>query len=127
MRRKSPLRRRKPMRATGKTKYRARPRDLEYMRWVKRQPCAVRSLWAQWPTVEGESWTCRGSVEADHAGRRGIGRKADDDTCIPLCQAHHRQRTDFSGVFRNWDQALMRGWLANLVDIYRLEYERRDQ
>lgn len=119
MRRKSPLRRRKPMRATGKTKYRARPRDLEYMRWVKRQPCAARSV---------DAWiNCAGPVEADHAGRRGLGRKAPDATCIPLCSTHHRQRTDFSGVFRTWDQARMRAWLGEQVELYRREYERRAQ
>lgn len=32
--------------------------------------------------------------EADHQGEHPYGRKADDDTCVPMCEYHHRLRTD---------------------------------
>lgn len=70
------------------------------MGWVKQQPCAARHL-----------GPCDGVIEADHAGRRGIGQKADDRTCIPLCTRHHRARTDWTGVFKTWTQTTMRAWL----------------
>jgi hypothetical protein len=58
---------------------------------------------------------CIGPVEADHAGTRPIGRKADDRSCIPLCNHHHRQRGDFAGPFRSWDKARMRQWLDECI------------
>ena len=114
MRRKTPLRSRTPLqrsrlrrktplrsRPRNPSKYRSRERDTEYMLWVRRQPCAARAL----------DPNCDGHVQADHAGRRSIGRKADDRSCIPLCQKHHTQRASFHGVFRSWSQATMRAWL----------------
>jgi hypothetical protein len=44
-----------------------------------------------------------------------MGQKAHDSTVIPLCQLAHRQRTDFSGPFRDWDQPKMRDFLAGRV------------
>ena len=32
--------------------------------------------------------------EADHQGEHPYGRKADDDTAVPMCEYHHRLRTD---------------------------------
>jgi hypothetical protein len=58
---------------------------------------------------------CSGPIEADHAGRRGLSRKADDRTCIAICRLHHRQRTDFSGPFKTWDQAQMRTFLEDAI------------
>ena len=54
--------------------YNKRPRDLEYMGFVKQLRC------------------CRcggGPSEAHHAGPRAFGRKADDRSCIPLCHICH--------------------------------------
>ena len=59
---------------------------------------------------------CSGVVEADHAGRRALGRKADDTTCIPACNLHHRQRTDHSGPFRPWTREQMREHLERAVE-----------
>jgi hypothetical protein len=67
------------------------------MLWVKRQPCLMRGIWGR----------CEGRVEADHAGRRGAGRKAHDSTCIPLCRYHHGS----SRFPRSWPQAQRRAWL----------------
>lgn len=102
----SPLRRKTPMRRRSVSKYRMRVRDIDYMKWVKRQPCAAR-----WFDPDG----CYGVVEADHAGRRGYGQKADDRTCIPLCTNHHELRGSFHGVFKDWDQARMRAWLLEVT------------
>jgi hypothetical protein len=71
------------------------------MLWVKRQPCLMRGVWG----------CCSGPVEADHAGRRGVGRKAHDSTCIPLCRYHHGA----SRFPRAWTQAQRRAWLHAAV------------
>lgn len=76
------------------------------MAWIRRQPCIVRSL----PPDPNRLTPCSGRVEADHLGSRGIGRKADDRTCAPLCQQHHRERTDHSGAFRELGQLELRAW-----------------
>ena len=33
-------------------------------------------------------------MEAAHTGRRGLGQKAPDEQCIPLCPDDHRHRWD---------------------------------
>lgn len=113
MKRSKPLRARKklrrksaPRRARAKSKYRRRERQLDYMLGVKQLPCAAL-------IVPGHE--CEGPIEADHAGGRGMGQKAHDSTVIPLCQLAHRQRTDFTGVFRGWDQAQMRDFLLGRI------------
>jgi len=67
------------------------------MLWVKTRPCLMLGVWG----------TCEGAVEADHAGQRGVGRKAHDSTCIPLCRYHHGA----SRFPRSWPQAQRRAWL----------------
>jgi len=102
LKRKTPLRRRTRLRPFGNTKYRRRERDVDFMLFVLTQPCAVRSL--------ARAGACDGRVQADHAGARGLGVKAPDDTCIPLCMKHHGQRTDYRGFFKNWKGPQMRAW-----------------
>lgn len=58
---------------------RKRPRNIPYMLWIKTLPCAVCG---------------RNGAEAAHTGRRGLGQKAPDEQCIPLCPDHHRHRRD---------------------------------
>lgn len=94
-----------------------RRRDPDYVAWVKTLPCAVAD-------EIGLDWHCEGGIEADHMGRRPLGRKADDDTCVPLCSLHHRQRTDFSGRFRTWGHDEMRAWLDVKVELYQARYRR---
>jgi len=84
-----------------RSKYKSRPRHTAYMLWVKRQPCLMRGVWGR----------CEGRVEADHAGRRGAGRKAHDSTCIPLCKLHH-QASRFPLA---WTQDQRRAWLHAAV------------
>ncbi len=116
LKRTTPLRRKTWMQSRGDTKYRRRPRDLEYMRWIKHQPCCAAGMMSH-------KSPCDGPVEADHAGRRGMRQKADDRTCIPLCRKHHRERGSFSGGFRDWDQNGMRLWLNAMVTRHQVRYE----
>jgi hypothetical protein len=83
-----------------------------YMQWVRRQPCCARDL-----------SPCDGHVQADHAGRRGTGQKADDRTCIALCAHHHRQRADFHGIFKTWKQDDMRAWLVGKIREHLVAYD----
>lgn len=41
--------------------------------------------------------------------------KADDKTCIPLCQKHHTARGGFHGMFRWWPGSQMRAWLDSVI------------
>lgn len=75
-----------------KSKYARRERDIDYMLWVKTLPCLLAGLEGAGP--------CSSVVEADHAGIRGIGQKAPDNTCIPLCSTHHLDRGAHTGYFR---------------------------
>lgn len=103
MKRTTRLRRKK---ATPRRSERAR--DVDYMLDVKRLRCCARTMGA-WAGL------CEGPIEADHAGIRPLGRKADDVTCIPLCTRHHRERTDHAGVFRHWSSGQMRTWLDERI------------
>lgn len=106
LRRGKPLRRLTRLRARGDTKYRRRERFVDYMLVVKSLPCVARHMGG-----------CAGEVQADHAGRRGIGQKCHDREVISLCARHHHQRTNFSGPFRSWNQADMRVWLLSQIKI----------
>lgn len=48
-------------------------------------------------------------------GERALGRKADDNTCAPLCMQHHRERTDHSGSFRHLTRDEARAWRARAI------------
>lgn len=130
MNRTTPLRTHRPMRRSPmrrrfrSTKYSRRPRDFVFMGFVKRQPCIVRIF----PpasfvlTLAGvlaafkKATPCNGPVEADHMGARGIGQKADDRTCVPMCRGHHGERTDHTGTFRPLVQVELRAWRAAAIE-----------
>jgi hypothetical protein len=61
----------------------------ERLQWTKRQKCCA----------PGAPGGCSSVIEAHHAGRRGVGQKAPDDTAIPLCTTHHRAWHDHRGPF----------------------------
>lgn len=106
--RRSPLRRTSRLNPRSKTKaYARRERDVEYMRAVKGLPCALHG-------VDGAG-QCSGPVEADHAGDRGLGQKADDRTCVPLCARHHRDRTDVHGFFATLTRDERRAWCRHAI------------
>lgn len=109
LKRQTPIRRKAMRPGKRKTKYRRRERDFEYMVWIKTQRCCA-------PVVD-----CDGPIEAHHAGRRGLGHKAPDDTCIPLCRRHHRDITDMTFVFR-WTRDELRTWQDAQIDRHRALY-----
>lgn len=73
--------------------------------WVRTLRCLCR----------GPGETCTGVVEAHHAGRRGMGRRAHDDTAIPLCTGHHRAFHDNAGPFKGRKKAELRAWAAAAI------------
>lgn len=112
MRARSPNR--KP-RVRRKSKYARRVRDTEYMLWIKTHlPCVATIVTP--PNRHPHQVRCDGPVEADHAGRRGIGQKADDLTCIPICTLHHGDRTDVTGIFKYATQEMLRAWIRAALE-----------
>lgn len=104
----------------AKSSYRRRERFVDYMLWVKTLPCMVSQIGIAFaPSGEvlivqlrSPRADCYGEVQADHAGRRAFGRKAHDNTCIPLCREHHDERTMGHGAFRGLTLEQKREWNA---------------
>ena len=65
-----------------------------------------------------------GSVEAHHAGARGLGQRASDMTAIPLCTLHHRDWHDCNGVFRGWSKEQRRAWAEARIAETQANYSR---
>ncbi len=109
--------RRTRMRPSAKgTKYGNRERDFVFMGWVKRQPCAVAELL-------GVACSCEGVIEADHQGYEpGLGIKAPDDTCVPMCKHHHEQRHQRRGYFLGWTAPQVRAWCDDRIQIYQARF-----
>lgn len=127
--------------------YRKRPRDSVYMLWVKTLPCMVRELpphiftngdASAPPSLQDivallrtcaamivATTPCSGPVEADHMGARGMGQKADDRTCVPMCQSHHRARHDHSRDFRPLTRDELRAWRAAAIERTQAAWENR--
>lgn len=129
-------------RKRSRTKYARRPRDLAYMAWVKQHPCCltmmegwrrslhpggaegarILGLWHGPLRFDG----CRGEVEAHHAGEHGRGQKPPDNTCIPLCAAHHRGDdvgiTRYRGPFAGWPRGSVKRWELAMVELYQRAY-----
>lgn len=117
--RKTPLRRTQMRRRPRSTKYSRRERDMDYMGFIKKHPCCLRHYGASIECATGILATsCSGPVEADHMGRRGVGQKASDMTCAPLCRKHHRERTGMSGSFRGCSREAMRAWCDAMIERY---------
>lgn len=114
---------RKPMRRGDKrSKYAQRPRDSDFISFVWTLPCAVLVYWMPW---EHEITPCDGRIEADHMGDRARGRKATDNTCVPMCHQHHVERTIHHGVFWNATKDQLREWRAMAIgDTQRMYRER---
>jgi hypothetical protein len=95
-----------------RTAYATRERDTPYMLWCKLLPCLLAPY--QHLAAIG---ACDGPTEADHAGERALGRKAPDNTVIPLCRLHHVARhikgNDF---FRGLDKAHTSIWLDAMIN-----------
>ncbi len=112
MKRSTPLRRTRMRRSSRPSRYKRRPRDLAFLRWVKTLLCSVIE---EWPNKSVFPGPCSAVVEADHAGDRGLGQKCPDTEAIPLCTTHHRQRTDHSGAFKYSTKAELREWRARAI------------
>lgn len=91
-----------------KTKYARRERDIDYMLLVKGLRCFLAGVDGAGP--------CTGVTEADHAGERGLGQKAPDDTCIPLCSGHHLDRHACTGFFRGREKHWKREWRIDAIE-----------
>lgn len=122
----TPLRRKTPLRRRSlKNSYRRRARDLDHMSDVRRLPCAVRTCqfrtFGDSDVMMPQPTRCEGRVQADHAGERAYGKKAPDDTTIPMCRKHHEERTDYKGAFKNWKAEQMRAWLDMVIHSTRHE------
>lgn len=101
-----------------KTKYAQRERDFDYMEFVKTLPCRLAGLEGAGP--------CSGVTEADHAGLdAGLTQKAPDDTCIPMCTGHHRDRHACTGFFRGREKGWKRNWRLCAIAETQAEYANR--
>lgn len=95
----------------------------ERLAYIALLPCIARGL--------GDP--CKGPIEVAHVGRvfdpdqRALGRKADDDTCIPLCRWHHL--THGGGIggkgppFRAMTDECFTRWTWDAVEKVRAAYE----
>lgn len=85
--------------------------DRPYVDWVRARSCIV--------ATHG----CNGGIEAHHAGNdRGLGQKADDSTCVPLCVAHHREFHGATGYFKTMDKAMRRAWAKSAIERTQANY-----
>jgi hypothetical protein len=106
-----PSKPRKPLRRTRSAPRKAITRDAAYLRRVSELPCCRP------PVLIGPDASCEGPMHAHHAGKRpGVGRKAADDTAIPLCSRHHAQWHEASGVFRYWTRDDRRRWASAAIE-----------
>lgn len=108
--------------AKRSNKYSRRLRDRERMGWCKMQACTVAEIGFDAlravATIPAALWRCDGVIEADHAGERiaGKGTKAPDDTVIPMCTRHHRDRTESKGIFAYMSPEQRKQWRDRAVE-----------
>lgn len=66
---------------------------------------------------------CTGGIEAHHAGNdRGLGQRADDSTCIPLCLKHHTEWHAASGPFKTMKKQERRDWAKSAIERTQKQY-----
>lgn len=76
--------------------------DPDFVAWVRTQRCRL---------FMNDPCEPRMGVDPHHAGKkRGMGMKADDGTCIPLCRKHHRAWHDLALPFRSMTRDQRRSW-----------------
>lgn len=76
-----------------------------YLANVRRLPCVLAATRA-----------CSGRVHAHHAGPRpGMGRKAADDTAIPLCAQHHQEWHNAGGFFGMLTKVVKARWVEDAI------------
>ena len=109
----TPLKRRSQLRPKRWGIKPRRPRRLDKpqsdparLAWVREQVC----------TLGAQGYICGGRTEAAHEGRKpGLALKCPDAQTIPLCQTHHRQWTDHTGVFKGWTKEQRRAWAEERI------------
>ncbi len=77
-----------PLRSSGRPKARSRSAvekeriygTADRIAWLKRQPCLC---------LGRRDHRCLGAIEVAHTENGGMGRKADANTTVPLCNAAH--------------------------------------
>lgn len=100
------------------SKYKDRPRDTEYMLWIKQHRCCATLI-----IDHVGPGPCDGVVEADHAGGgSGLGRKADDTSCIPLCVRHHRLPGLGHILYGKVPHGFVREWKRTMADLFRRKW-----
>lgn len=112
MKRNTPLKRGKPL-ARSPMKRKARPASEtlriygppERREWVKSLACLGRLCGGR----------CEGAIDNAHTVNGGKGRKADADTIVPMCRAHHRLYDGYKAPFdREPTRELMKSFAADV-------------
>lgn len=65
------------MRSKRTSKYARRKRYIDYMLWIKTNPCMCCGV--------------KRGIEAAHCGDRAYGQKCDDRETLPLCKEDHTE------------------------------------
>jgi hypothetical protein len=110
--RRSYIRRKSPRRISKQT-----PEEKAYQEWIHEQECVgVRSF----STVEygrrQTSHVCQGRIEQSHdRNMTGMGLKAPERDSVPMCSELHRQWTDHSGLFSQWEKPYRRLWMRERI------------
>lgn len=93
-----------------------------YVAFVHRLPCVCelgvyRFSGGQTADPSGyRDSLCGGRIEANHAGEKpGMGLKAPDFTCIPMCSKHHRAWTEHRDLFAAWTREERRAWADDAI------------
>lgn len=116
----SPMRRR---RGEDRNSYARRERDFDRMGEVRTWRCCVAEPGGvPWPG-QAPPDACSGPIQAHHAGARGLGVKAPDDTVTAMCDHHHDDFTDRRGIFAGWPRGAARAWQDAQIERHRRLYE----
>lgn len=84
------------------------PQNPAYLAFVRVNQCILFGLKVRSGKLAGKyAHVCSGKLEAAHAGRRGRGQKAADETALPMCtnghrtgiHAHHKGTATFWGIW----------------------------
>ncbi|MGL5361680.1 MAG: hypothetical protein ACRDBH_02285, partial [Bosea sp. (in: a-proteobacteria)] len=65
-----------------------------------------------------------GRIHAHHAGPRGLGQKAHDETCIALCEKHHRAWHDAKEPFDNMGKSGRMRWRDAQIEWTQSQWKR---
>lgn len=86
----------------------------KYMAFVRSKPCAECGRW--------------GPSEANHVTYgRGLGQKADDSLCFPLCTKCHSDWHDMRGTFFDMTKTQRRAYQEKKVAHYHRLYAIRSE